>query len=251
MPVRYGTLLLGASPVGAGLNGAVRGFADLDGTEEPVIAKQIPIPEILGEIFCALLCRSLDLPAPEPLLLKNQETGLWMFGSIDLAYPNCSQFLMLDASNQRAYEKSCFIWSQFLSKWPSLPKTIAFDEWVNNKDRNPGNLLWQDENEFALIDHGRALNLDPSSPDENKLVSFWLLSAQGDELAHRRIMTSAKTFAQRFDTFLPRGAASEMENLGQAALTEAFINFLDGRLHSILCHITSRFPVPSQKELPV
>src|SRR5258708_942340 len=124
MPIRFGVLLVGAVPVGIGIKCAVRGFADVQGFDVAVVAKQLPDAEILGEIYCALLCRAVGLPAPEPLLLKDQATGAWMFGSVDLPHPNCSQFLNFDPTNPQ----SVAMLGELLARWPALPKVVAFDE---------------------------------------------------------------------------------------------------------------------------
>jgi hypothetical protein len=41
-----------------------------------------------------------------------------------------------------------------LRPWKSLPELIAFDTWVQNADRNEGNLIRRGRNDIVLIDHG-------------------------------------------------------------------------------------------------
>lgn len=236
MPIRTGILLLGAEPVNQGVNAAVRGFADIDGAEEPVVAKALSFPEILGEVYCSLLCKSLGLPVPEPLILRDQMTASWMFAFIDLPHPNCSQFLNLDQNDPTSVSR----WSGLLSKWASLPSVIAFDEWINNRDRNPGNILWEDDGQFALIDHGKALGIDPTYDDRNKLVDFWLVS-NGDELSQRRMRKAALNFAAAFDE--AQALECEQETLLiDKALSTQFATFVCGRAKRISDLISGRFP---------
>lgn len=239
MPIRFGVLLLGAVPVGTGLKGAVRGFADVQGTDVAVVAKKLPNSEILGEIYCSLLCRAVGLPAPEPLLLKDQATGAWMFGSVDLPHPNCSQFLNFDPASPQSQA----MLGGLLGKWPALPKVAAFDEWINNRDRNLQNILWQDENTFALIDHGKALNLDPSYADRNVMIECWLaFVANGDEVAQQRLKRDALQFATLFDDAQARECAADLVGAAGPDLPQAFATFVCDRLTNIVNHIGLRFP---------
>jgi hypothetical protein len=238
MTIRIGTLLLGSVPVGSGINGAVRGFADLDGTEVPVVAKRLPDQEIMGEIYCALLCQAVGLPAPEPLVLQDQADGSWMFASVDFPHPNCSQFLNLDVSDPRAV----MIMAEFLDRWPSLPKAVAFDEWIQNKDRNPGNILWNDENEFALIDHGKALGIDPNYPDGNKLVVIWLTKAASDENAQRRMKKAAITFANTFDDMQADQCVELIGSTLASVMPRSFARFVCERRPHLDSLIIDRFP---------
>lgn len=239
MSIRFGVLLLGAVPVGTGLKGAVRGFADVQGTDVAVVAKKLPNEEILGEIYCSLLCRAVGLPAPEPLLLKDQATGAWMFGSVDLPHPNCSQFLNFDPASPHSH----LMLGELLRSWPALPKVAAFDEWINNRDRNLQNMLWQDEDTFALIDHGKALNLDPHYPDQNLMIECWLtLVAKGDEVAQQRLKRDALQFASLFENVQARDCAAEIVAAAGPDLPQAFATFVCDRLADIVNHIGLRFP---------
>lgn len=44
-----------------------------------------------------------------------------------------------------------------LKEWSQFPLCVAFDEWLAHSDRNTGNLIRLQKNEFALIDHGELL----------------------------------------------------------------------------------------------
>ncbi len=45
--------------------------------------------------------------------------------------------------------------SAALAQHDELPRLVTFDEWLQNSDRHPGNLLHAGEHRLALIDHGR------------------------------------------------------------------------------------------------
>lgn len=164
--LRLGILLDGAKPVGEGINGALRGFAIIDGEEISVIAKKLPDREVLCEIICAKLGLLLALPIPEPLLLFDSSKN-YFFGSVDVGYPNL--FHYLDMSEDRSSILN------HLKKWVHLRQSSFFDELIFNADRHPGNMLFDGVN-FTLIDHGLALH--DRFPDdfvwENKLFSVAL-----------------------------------------------------------------------------
>lgn len=52
-----------------------------------------------------------------------------------------------------------YSYAQALLNWHAFPKLIAFDDWIGNIDRNPGNLVFIKDSEFAIIDHGRVLGV--------------------------------------------------------------------------------------------
>jgi hypothetical protein len=238
MPLRTGILLTGAVPVGTGISGAVRGFADLGSSEEPVIAKAIPPLEIVGEVYCSLLCRSVDLPTPEPLILRCQDTNKVMFGSVDFPHPNCTQFFSFTDDDPTWLER----WTDLLSRWPAFPAVVAFDEWINNRDRNPGNLLWRDYNEFSLIDHGKAVGLDPHMPDANRLVAYWLRIKNHDRLACERVRRAAIKFALSFEGALAVEPKDPLLGVVNEDTVDHFINFVVARLAQITNLISMRFP---------
>jgi hypothetical protein len=162
-----------------------------------------------------------------------------MFGSVDLPHPNCSQFLNFDPANPQSHARL----ADLLGKWTALPKVAAFDEWINNRDRNLQNILWQDEDTFALIDHGKALNLDPQYPDRNVLVECWLgLVARGDEVGQQRLKRSAMQFAALFEDAQARDCAAELVSTAGPDLPNAFATFVCDRLGNIVNHIGLRFP---------
>ncbi len=237
MPIRIGILLPGAKPVRQGVNSAVRGFADVAGEEVPVVAKVVAPAEIMAECFCSLLALELGLPAAEPLILFDQNTGRQMFGSVDFPHPNLSQFLVLgDAPN------GWQLWGELMAEWPALADVVAFDEWINNRDRNPGNILWKDESDFVLIDHGKALNIDPGYEDQNMLVIAFRAARGGDEVGMRRLLKAALRSAEQFHETVAQTCASQIANICSLDLGQQFAQFVCERLRLIDNHIKGRFP---------
>lgn len=237
MPVRFGILLPGAKPLGLGINSALRGFADVAGEEVPVVAKAVAPAEIMAECFCSLLALAIGLPAAEPLILFDHNTRLPMFGSEDQPHPNLSQLLTLDQ-----HPNALRVWGELMAGWPALADVVAFDEWINNRDRNPGNILWKDEAEFVLIDHGKALNIDPNYPDQNKLVIAFQAVRGGDELGMRRLLRAALRSAEQYQSEVAQTCAIEIAGMCSPDPGQEFARFVCERLRLIDNHIRGRFP---------
>lgn len=82
-------------------------------------------------------------------------------------------------------------YTQALFNWPAFPKLIAFDDWIGNIDRNPGNLVFIKDSEFAIIDHGRIFGvvdwrfepIDPDSKCENMMLNIFKYNYRGTIIA--------------------------------------------------------------------
>lgn len=179
--IRMGRMIPGAKPLGIGISGAVEGMAAFDDGECKVIAKRIPDKEIATELFCSLVARELALPVAPPALLIDTDGSTLMFASLDDGYPNFAQAVQLDplAPDQAALTR----FYAALRDWAAAPEVASFDTWIDNRDRNPSNWLWRNENDWLLIDHGKALGCDPAYPVQNKLHVFLMQAHAGNPKA--------------------------------------------------------------------
>ncbi|KRW62358.1 hypothetical protein [Pseudomonas sp. TTU2014-080ASC] len=108
-----------------------------------------------------ILLTPAQIPQPTLEALRDlgqgqlQENYLCWF-SQDMNHPNLVQKHMsgirLDFLQQRRLKR---LVHQLINA-PDIPKVIAFDDWLFNSDRHPGNLLASSP-ELTLIDHGRIL----------------------------------------------------------------------------------------------
>ena len=68
-----------------------------------------------------------------------------------------------------------------LRRWTQLPELIAFDTWVQNADRYPGNLIRRRNSSIVLIDHGHLAGsvrwaadlLQPDADPRHPFLSLW------------------------------------------------------------------------------
>lgn len=163
MTIRLGTLVAELGEAGTGINQAVRGIVRTHtGEIEAYVKRLADAREILVEVVCASLARRLGLPVPEPMLvLVPEHLGgpRLAFGSAAIGQPNVAAFI---AAGHLAAVVSK------LKSWKQLVPAACFDEWITNCDRHEGNLLYNGDDDFWLIDHGLAIHqqlaMDVPSP---------------------------------------------------------------------------------------
>lgn len=239
--IRKGILLPDSQPVGVGINDARRGTADIGSEQIAVIFKRLPELELAAELFCAVLARELALPAPEPLLLFDPARGMYLFGSVDLEYPNSLRSFNIDplSPDQSALD----LLLAAVRAWPRVKEVTAFDEWIHNRDRNLGNLLFVGADEFSIIDHGRALDIDIPHNSRNILCDI-LRDGCGDDKAQRALLKSLQRTAASFDMLhaeSPRVSVESNGILSHTGSANTFYNLVEDRLANLVALLQNRF----------
>lgn len=195
-----------------------------------------------AEIFCADLARNLSLPAPEPILLYDPVSGDMLFGCVDLDYPNSLRAFNVTPPTYNPAAKKLL--EQALLAWPRINEVAVFDEWIHNKDRNLGNLLFVGPKEFAIIDHGKALDIDPSYPSQNVLCQV-LGSRCTSPKEVRSLLRSLFRESAAFDIMNAEATRASLESTGiktHIDSAERFFEFVEARLADLNTHLQNRFP---------
>ena len=242
MKIRKGTLLPDSEPVGTGINSARRGLVVTRTDQIQVIFKKLSEPELAAEIFCADLARNLGLPAPEPILLYDPVAGEILYGCVDLEYPNSLRAFNITPPTYNPAARK--ILEQALLAWPKINEVAAFDEWIDNRDRNLGNLLFVGPKEFAIIDHGKALDIDPSYPSQNVLCKLLAADCASTKEVRALLRTLFRESAA-FDIMNVEATRASLESTGIATHTdsaERFFDFVENRLADLNTHLRNRFP---------
>jgi len=166
-------------------------------------AKQLSDTEIMVEIISALMGRELNLPIPEPVLGIYGTDSLW-FISIDVKVPDLSHRMTIDVNQQMANDQTNLKILEKLCQWSDICLAIGFDEWIANDDRNLGNILYDGNDQFYLIDHNRAMRLPffPEAPINNQLLNIKLHCTQ-DEVGKQRIKNHIEAFIHNTNKTLP------------------------------------------------
>jgi hypothetical protein len=257
--VGVGTLLPGATKVEAGVCDTWLGTVRLStGRDARAFVKLLPPRQILSELVASLLAHYSELPAPLPLLVKVYRTTLplsssWQeneverlaFGSEDVAQPSFSRFTN---QSQTVIAK--------LLNWEYLNRTGAFDEWIANGDRHSGNLLFDGNSGFWLIDHSHAFTgaewtavaLVANVSIQNQLIDVFAPKGEGPAARAwlEETKGSCRDFAQLSIAELPQRVMAEtyVSELDARSIT----SFLRDRLKHVVPMVSAKLGIP---ELPL
>lgn len=144
-----------------GVNETYRGVVETASDKRLAYVKLLPVKQLVNEIVCSVLGRSIGLPIPEgflvavlrddypdsPGLQANDLNDALGFGVVSLPHPDL---------RRRVKAQGVTVIDQFIRSWTGWREAMTFDEWVANRDRNQGNLLVGAEGDVWLIDHGHA-----------------------------------------------------------------------------------------------
>lgn len=131
--------------------------ADAPQSGIPLYVRIGPNPALVAELLCGVLASALKLPAPDVYLVQvlpgrmprskfaDSKGPTLCVGTRDIGGDTFAQLLKENFSAT----------APLLRNWTELAKVTAFDEWLANPDRNPGNLLYVAQT-IHIIDHAEA-----------------------------------------------------------------------------------------------
>lgn len=161
-----------------------------------VYAKQMEPARLAAELFGALLARTAGFRAPHPGLAFDETTGLWWFTSRQRAAPDLSRRFSIGQVPGPAQREAFAAAAAWITSRRQFPAMVAWDEWINNRDRNLQNLLVEGD-DFSLIDHEQAFDChDDERADVNKMAQ--LVNATLDPIAQMRVKSGAVAGAMTF-----------------------------------------------------
>ena len=194
--IQFATVLPGAKPFKEGnVNETFRGQILLaDGTVKSAIIKDLDQKQLANELFASVLAHAITLPAPIAYLALVRGSDLvvnkaphlsdgnrLVFASVDVKVPNLTFRINAVSASERQHL------FQEIVEWTGLGQLFAFDSWIANIDRHPGNLLFGGKNEIWLIDHGHAFTgptWQPSDLNSNgeyrNRLSEWITTYLND-----------------------------------------------------------------------
>ncbi|HGM6877897.1 hypothetical protein [Serratia marcescens] len=197
---------------------------------------------VFNEVLGYLLTKSHDLPVspkagililPEGIvngIFNNMGQSVAPIAFVTSKVAGSSPSSYLNIGNMLQFESL----KRILDGWDKLHKTIAFDEWVANQDRNLGNLIIDSNSQVTLIDHSNMPVDLVWTPDD---LSIDLQPVNKLEMALR----STPTLPQKMD--IVNGASGQVEALG--VVTDEVIYWCDKLLSqsakdSLLLFLTKR-----------
>ncbi|KIC48390.1 HipA family kinase [Tateyamaria sp. ANG-S1] len=260
--VELATVLLGAKGFkDNNVNDTFRGqiLTSKNETRQAII-KDLNLVQLCNELVAHSLARDVGLPIPDCYLGLARSDVLTatkapttpdgsrlVFVSVDVKVPNVTyRWTGSDEAGRKALQDQ-------IVKWGDLGHLYAFDAWVANVDRHPGNLLFGGQNEFWLIDHGhcftgpewQANQLDPSVEYRNKL-SEWLTHVLTLEQKRQRA-TEVRKFGADIDGFdaTETSKNSRITDLLPLQSVDALKGFLENRTAMVPVHASKALGVPT------
>jgi hypothetical protein len=260
--IQLATVLPGAKGFREGnVNDTFRGQVLLeDGTVRGAILKDLDRTQLSNEVLTSVLARAAGLPTPDVYLglvrgsdlpvtkaPHLQDGNHLVFASVDVKVPN----ITFQATRASADEQQRLL--RDILEWADLGHLYAFDAWIANIDRHPGNLLFGGKNEIWLIDHGHCFSgptwqpsdLNPDANYRNRLFEWLTCHLTLDQKKKRS--SEATKFSQIIASIDVSASArkSRIDDLLPLAHVIAVEGFLKGRTISVPVHANRALGVPT------
>lgn len=260
--IQLATVLPGAKGFKEGnVNDTFRGQVLLaDGTTRGAILKDLDQKQLSNEVFTSVLAQGAGLPTPAVYLALVRGSDLPVIKAPKLADGNHLVFASVDVKAPnitfRAAGTSVDEQKQLLRdilEWGDLGHLYAFDAWIANIDRHPGNLLFGGKNEMWLIDHGHCFSgptwepsdLNPDAEYRNRL-SEWLTHHLTVDQKRKRSSEVAKFMETITGIDVAESRRrSRIEALLPPAYVAAVEDFLKGRTQKVPVHANRALGVPT------
>lgn len=162
--IRLANIVPGVAAVDSSEKGVNETFVGLIQTSSDQLRAYIKVldaRQLVNELICSTLGRSVGLPVPEGFLVRASAIDLpesdilakhggeaLIFASADVGRPSLKR---------RLTEGGAQFLDGLLTTWKQWDAASIFDEWIANPDRHPGNLLIEGPDKVWLIDHSHAL----------------------------------------------------------------------------------------------
>lgn len=254
--IELATVLIGATPFKEGnVNDTYRGQILLsNGDVRDAILKDLDGIQLVNELLAAALAKASGLPIPDAYigLVRNGDLALnrapaledgnrIVFASADVKVPNVT--FQINKSATSSHRRAII---ERIVNWSKLGELYAFDAWIANTDRHPGNLLLGATDEIWLIDHGHSFTGPTWEPsgllsdgDYVNRLEEWL--TPNLHTAHRsqramEVTEMSKAFLST-DVALAR-SVSKIDTLRSSAHGDAIETFLQERARTACNHAT-------------
>jgi hypothetical protein len=254
--IQLATVLPGAVPFKVGnVNETFRGQVLLaDGTEREAILKDLDNLQLANELLASALLRAVGLPTPDAYLGLVRTGELQVSRAPQLADGNHLVFVSADVKvpnvtfqiNREASESARQAVVARIARWSKLGDLYAFDAWIANIDRHPGNLLLSAEDEIWAIDHGHSFTGPAWEPDSlapdgeyvNRLQQW--VTPSLDAVQQARCVGQVSAISILLQTINVRSArlASLIDRLRSGAHGDAIESFLQERADKVPHHAT-------------
>lgn len=254
--LRKANALAGMQVLNAGyptLNTTYRGQAETtDGEVFQGFIKDVTCRQLFNEVFAFALAKHLGLPVAETMLCEvSPSVQKLATGAEYASYPSGSRIallsvdtlavsLMPQVSDPELKDLDPGLVNH-LCNWSRLGELYAFDTWIANIDRNPGNILLDQKGDYHLIDHGSSFTGEkwkPTSfvPDHSYPCRLQEWLSPKLKPANRTHASSAiGDFDQKLENIATNDiyTALEIDLLQDSDLECSLLQFLDARIEYV------------------
>lgn len=255
-----GTILTGDR----GVNETYRGLIEIGSARLSAYIKLLPDRQLVNELLASVLGRIAGLPIPRGFLVEVRRTDypnspLMTTHGLAATPAFAIEAVALQSVIRRLDLHSPTARERLLRAWPHWYSAAAFDDWIANADRHPGNLLVGAPGEAWMIDHGhaftgdkwQAVHLQPDVVTRNQLgqvMGTWLKPPE-KALAMQACHTAVQRFSS-VDTVQATRLAHVVAQLSAPDL-DALTKFVTERVHSVAARIGSIIGMPGLPLGPV
>jgi hypothetical protein len=244
-----GTLLGDAG----GVNETYRGIVELANRRLPAYVKLLDRQQLCNEIVAYELARQAQLKIPQAFLVLVCRGDYPESRFLQAAGADVFGFASADSGLQDARKlelRTSRALSTFLSSWKEWPEVAAFDDWIANADRHPGNLLVGGVGDVWVVDHSHAFtgcawcvgDLIPDRKCSNQICS----AASGCLKIPEKYVAFSRVLGQQYvyKNIDPVMAISSAADLIGEDEQGALVNFLQLRIPSIQERVAQMLGIP-------
>lgn len=258
--IKLANVVPGAAAVDSsekGINETFVGLIQTSSDQLRAYIKVLDARQLVNELICATLGRSVGLPVPEGFLVRATASDLpesdrlakhsgeaLIFASADIGRPSLKRRLTEDGEQFLA---------GLLTTWKQWDAASIFDEWIANPDRHPGNLLIEGPDKVWLIDHSHAFtgpgwtaeDLAPGRAVRNQVADNCFLHLTLPE--RMAVRAKAAQLSSVFELVPPESAlaACYAAQLLSPSDLEAARTFVGERVGKLFDLVSARLGIPN------
>lgn len=258
--IKLANVVPGVAPVDSSEKGVNETFVGLIQTASEQLRAYIKVldaRQLVNELICSTLGRSVGLPIPEGFLVRTRASDLPESGILAKHGGEALIFACADVGRpslkRRLTESGAELLASLFATWKQWDAATIFDEWIANPDRHPGNLLIEGSDKVWLIDHSHALtgpgwlvaDLIPGRAVRNQIAEQRFVSFTLPE--RMAVRAKAGEFSRVFGLVPPVAAltASRAAQLLNPDDLEAVHIFVGERVGKLFDLISTRLGIPN------
>lgn len=237
--IKVGIVLPGHTIKADGIFGSFRGTVLCqNGSTVPAYIKCNSIKRITVELFASKLLEYIGLNTPTPYLVFcptnvipeesinvlqrdnaqglyiNNQWGFYGFATEELPLPSFKQRIPNSTQLLQPFMEL------FIENCSSYVEVIGFDEWIANGDRNIGNILWDGQKNFYLIDHGLSMDENYFNQRGNILLTLVVITTNPSTQKISSMFRRALITVDNLDEKMIDTVAAKLKSLQVTEISE-------------------------------